>query len=126
MNKDYGVDPGFYCAGLYSEAAWSSGPASRTGGKSDDKTALMAAMKSMSLTDTPRRPIKFDHFGSGRRLHIRHLDKANGKLVNSDGQRPTTMSVSSGPDEKKFLRQPVYSRDFRRSNLDANPFCGAV
>ena len=57
-------------------AGWSSSSGTTSGsrpvdaglkkldGKSDDKTALMAAMKSLSIEDTPRGAIKFDHLGN--------------------------------------------------------------
>jgi len=113
MNKDYGVDPGFYCAGLYVNGMVVEAGLQKTGGKSDDKTALMAAMKSVSLTDTPRGPIKFDHLGNVvGDFYIRHLEKANGKLVNKTVKTYNNVSQFWTYDEKKFLEQPVYSRDF--------------
>jgi len=85
----------------------------KTGGKSDDKAALMAAMKSVSLTDTPRGPIKFDHFGNViGDFYVRHLEKANGKLINKTVKTYNNVSQFWTYDEKKFLEQPVYSRDF--------------
>ncbi|HEX3338259.1 MAG TPA: ABC transporter substrate-binding protein [Pseudolabrys sp.] len=113
MNKDYGVDPGFYCAGLYVNGMVVEAGLQKTGGKSDDKTALMAAMKSVSLTDTPRGPIKFDHLGNVvGDFYIRHLEKANGKLINKTVKTYNNVSQFWTYDEKKFLEQPVYSRDF--------------
>src|SRR5690348_16869441 len=113
MNKDYGVDPGFYCAGLYVNGMVVEAGLQKTGGKSDDKTALMAAMKSVSLTDTPRGPIKFDRFGNVvGDFYIRHLEKANGKLINKTVKTYNNVSQFWTYDEKKFLEQPVYSRDF--------------
>ncbi|MGA8887099.1 MAG: ABC transporter substrate-binding protein [Pseudolabrys sp.] len=113
MNKDYAVDPGFYCAGLYVNGMVVEAGLQKTGGKSDDKTALMAAMKSVSLTDTPRGPIKFDHLGNVvGDFYIRHLEKANGKLVNKTVKTYNNVSQFWTYDEKKFLEQPVYSRDF--------------
>ena len=39
-------------------------PLKKSGGKSDDKTEFMKAMRAVKLTDTPRGPVKFDHFGN--------------------------------------------------------------
>jgi branched-chain amino acid transport system substrate-binding protein len=73
----------------------------------------MAAMKSVSLTDTPRGPIKFDHFGNViGDFYVRHLEKANGKLINKTVKTYNNVSQFWTYDEKKFLEQPVYSRDF--------------
>ena len=113
MKKDYGVDPGFYCAGLYVNGMVVEAGLQKTGGKSDDKTALMAAMKSVALTDTPRGPIKFDHLGNViGDIFIRHLEKADGKLINKTIKTYHNVSQFWTYDEKKFLEQPVYSRDF--------------
>ena len=85
----------------------------KTGGKSDDKAALMAALKSVSLTDTPRGPIKFDHFGNViGDFYVRNCEKADGKLINKTVKTYTDVSQFWTYDEKKFLQQPVYSRDF--------------
>jgi branched-chain amino acid transport system substrate-binding protein len=113
MQKDYGVAPGFYCAGLYVNGMVVEAGLQKTGGKSDDKTALMAAMKSVALTDTPRGPIKFDHLGNViGDIFIRHLEKADGKLINKTIKTYHNVSQFWTYDEKKFLEQPVYSRDF--------------
>jgi branched-chain amino acid transport system substrate-binding protein len=113
MNKDYGVDPGFYCAGLYVNGMVIEAGLQKTGGKSDDKAALMAAMKSVSLADTPRGPIKFDHLGNViGDFYVRHLEKANGKLINKTVKTYHNVSQFWTYDEKKFLQQPVYSRDY--------------
>lgn len=113
MNKDYGVDPGFYCAGLYVNGMVIEAALQKTGGKSDDKDALIAAMRSVSLTDTPRGPIKFDHLGNViGDFYIRHLEKANGKLINKTVKTYHNVSQFWTYDEKKFLSQPVYSRNY--------------
>src|SRR6185312_3070774 len=113
MNKDYGVDPGFYCAGLYVNGQVVAAGLEKTGGKSDDKAALMAAMKSVVLTDTPRGAIKFDHLGNViGDFFIRRVEKAGGKYINKTVKTYHNVSQFWTYDEKKFLEQPVYSRNF--------------
>src|SRR6478609_9220492 len=113
MNKDYSVDPGFYCAGLYVNGMVVEAGLQKTGGKSDDKAALMAAMKSVALTDTPRGPIKFDHLGNViGEIFIRRVEKAGNKYINKTLKTYHNVSQFWTYDEKKFLQQPVYSRDF--------------
>ncbi|HEY5378087.1 MAG TPA: ABC transporter substrate-binding protein [Pseudolabrys sp.] len=113
MQKDYSVDPGFYCAGLYVNGMVINAGLEKIGGKSDDKAALMAAMKSVSLTDTPRGPIKFDHLGNViGDFYVRHLEKANGKYINKTVKTYKNVSQFWTYDEKKFLSQPVYARDY--------------
>jgi branched-chain amino acid transport system substrate-binding protein len=113
MNKDYGVDPGFYAAGLYVNGMVVEAGLAKTGGKSDDKSALMAAMKSISLSDTPRGPIKFDQFGNViGDFYVRRVEKVNGKLANKTVKTYHDVSQFWTYDEKKFLSQPVYSRNY--------------
>ena len=113
MNKDFGVDPGFYCAGLYINGMVINAALEKTGGKSDDKDALIKAMRSVELKDTPRGPIKFDHLGNVvGDFFVRRLEKANGKLVNKTVKTYHNVSQFWTYDEKKFLAQPVYSRDY--------------
>lgn len=113
MQKDYGVDPGFYCAGMYVSGMVIDAGLKKLDGKSDDKPALMAAMKSLSIEDTPRGAIKFDHLGNVvGDIFIRHLEKANGKYINKTVKTYHNVSQFWTYDEKKFLQQPVYSRNY--------------
>jgi branched-chain amino acid transport system substrate-binding protein len=113
MQKDYKVDPGFYAAGLYVNGMVVEAALEKTGGKSDNKEELIKAMRSVSLTDTPRGPIKFDHFGNViGNFYVRKVEKANGKLMNKTVKTYENVSQFWNYDEKKFLSQPVYSRDY--------------
>ena len=59
----------------------------KVGGKTDDKDAFIKALRSVSLTDTPRGPIKFDDHGNViGNIYIRRIEKQNGKLVNNTDQ----------------------------------------
>jgi branched-chain amino acid transport system substrate-binding protein len=113
MAKNYNVLPGFYAAGLYVNCQVVEAGLQKNGGKSDDKEKLMAALRSVSLTDTPRGPIKFDHFGNViGDFFVRRIEKANGKLINKTIKTYHNVSQFWTYDEKKFLQQPVYSRNF--------------
>ena len=113
MQKNYGVDPGFYAAGLYVNCAVVEAGLQKTNGNTNDKPVLMAALKSVSLTDTPRGPIGFDHFGNViGNFYVRRCEKSGGKLINKTVKTYENVSQFWTYDEKKFLSQPVYSRDF--------------
>ena len=113
MQKDYGIDPGFYAAGLYVAAAVVDAGLKKNNGKSDDKEAFVKALRSVDLKDTPRGPIKFDHFGNVvGDFYIRHLEKANGKYINKTVKTYKNVSQFWTYDEKKFLAAPVYSRNY--------------
>jgi branched-chain amino acid transport system substrate-binding protein len=113
MQKEYKVDPGFYAAGLYVAAAVVAAGLEKTNGKSDDKDAFVAALRAVDLKDTPRGQIKFDHFGNViGDFFIRRVEKANGKYVNKTVKTYHNVSQFWTYDEKTFLAQPVYSRNY--------------
>ncbi|MBI2712995.1 MAG: ABC transporter substrate-binding protein [Rhizobiales bacterium] len=113
MQKDYGIDPGFYAAGLYVAAAVVDAGLQKNNGKSDDKEAFVKALRSVDLKDTPRGQIKFDHFGNVvGDFFIRRVEKVNGKLVNKTLKTYNNVSQFWTYDEKKFLAAPVYSRNY--------------
>ena len=113
MQKDYGVDPGFYAAGLYVAAQTVAAGLEKSNGKSDDKDAFIKALRSVELKDTPRGAIKYDHFGNVvGDFFIRHLEKAKGKYVNKTVKTYHNISQFWTYDEKKFLAAPVYSRNY--------------
>src|SRR5262249_57719531 len=53
-----------YAAGMYINGMVAEAALKATGGKTDDKEALIAALRAVSLTDSPRGPFHFDHFGN--------------------------------------------------------------
>lgn len=82
--RDYGGIPGSYAAGLYTNGQVAEAALEQTGGRTDDKEALIKAMRAVSLTDSPRGPFHFDRFGNVvGDFFIRRCDKKDGKLVNT-------------------------------------------
>jgi branched-chain amino acid transport system substrate-binding protein len=113
MVRDTGNIPGLYAAGLYINGMVAEAALEKTGGKTDDKDALIKALRSVSLTDTPRGPFHFDHFGNViGNIYIRRCEKKDGKLVNTTIKTYPEVSQFWTYDEKWFLAQPVYSRDY--------------
>ena len=113
MQKDYGVDPGFYAAGLYVAAATVDAGLALSNGKSDDKEAFVKALRSVHLKDSPRGEIKYDQYGNViGDFFIRRIDKEGGKYVNKTLKTYHNISQFWTYDEKKFLSNPVYSRNY--------------
>ena len=63
---------------------------------------MIAAIKKVSLTDTPRRPVRFDDYGNLTfTVYIRKVVKENGKLLNSTIQKlPDVASLLALQSEK--------------------------
>jgi len=113
MQKDYGNIPGIYAAGLYINGMVAEAALEKTGGKTDDKDAFINALRAVALTDTPRGPFHFDHLGNVvGSFYIRRCERKNGRLVNTTIKTYDDVSQFWSYDEKWFLAQPVYSRDY--------------
>jgi len=113
FEKQVGNWPGFYAAGLYVNCQVVEAALKATGGKTADKTAFVKAMRAAHLTDTPRGPVRFDDKGNViGNIFIRKIVKENGKLWQKTLKTYANIGQFWPFDEKKFLAQPVYSRDF--------------
>ena len=117
MLKNYDTVPGQYAALLYVNCQVVEAALKALGGDASDKQKLITAMRAVNLTDTPRGPLKFDHFGNViGDFYIRKLGKEGAKyglkLWNKTVKTYHDVSQFWTYDEKKFLAQPVYSRDY--------------
>jgi branched-chain amino acid transport system substrate-binding protein len=113
MQKDYGVLPGGYSAGMYIAGQCVEAAIQSLGGKADDRNALAEGLHHVSLTDTPRGPVKFDHLGNiVGDVFIRKCERMSGKLVNTVIKRYPNVSQFWTYNEKEFLANPVYARDY--------------
>jgi branched-chain amino acid transport system substrate-binding protein len=113
MVRDTGAVPGLYAAGLYINGMVAEATLKATGGSIDDKEAFMKALRGVSLPDSPRGPFHFDHFGNVvGNVYVRRLERKDGKLVQTTIKTYPDVSQFWTFDEKWFLEQPVYSRDY--------------
>jgi branched-chain amino acid transport system substrate-binding protein len=117
MLKNYNTVPGQYAGLLYVNCQVVEAGLKALNGDATDKTKLVAAMRAVNLTDTPRGPVKFDHFGNViGDFYIRKLGKEGAKYGltywNKTVKVYHNVSQFWTYDEKKFLQQPVYSRDY--------------
>jgi branched-chain amino acid transport system substrate-binding protein len=113
MQKDYGVLPGGYSAGMYIAGQCVEAAIQKLGGKADDHKAFAETLHQVSLTDTPRGPVKFDHLGNVvGNVFIRKCERKGGKLVNSVIKTYPDVSQFWTYNEKEFLANPVYARDY--------------
>jgi len=115
MKKYYGADIpiGFYAAALYVNGQILEAALKTTGGKVDDRDALIKAIRAVSLSETPRGPVKFDEYGNlVFTVYIRRVEKRDGKLVNVTIKSYPAVSQFWQYDPKKFLGEPVFSRDY--------------
>jgi branched-chain amino acid transport system substrate-binding protein len=115
MKKDYGNDVriGHYAACFFANGQIIEAALAKTGGKSDDADALVKAVRSLSLADTPRGPISFDAYGNAVcDVYVRRAEKQSGKMVNKTIKTYPKVSQFWTMDPKAFLKEPVFSRDY--------------
>jgi len=117
MLKNYSAIPGQYAALLYVNCQVVDAALKATGGDSSDKEKFMGALKAVSLTDTPRGPLKFDHLNNViGNIYVRRITpegaKYGLKLWNKVIKTYENVSQFWTWPEQEYLAHPVYSRDY--------------
>jgi branched-chain amino acid transport system substrate-binding protein len=117
MIKNFNAIPGFYAAGIYVNLQVVAAGLKATGGDVTDKDKFIAALRAVSLSETPRGPIKFDHLGNVvGTFCIRRCGpegaKYGLKLWNKIVKTYENVSQFWTWPEQEFLSHPVYSRDY--------------
>jgi branched-chain amino acid transport system substrate-binding protein len=112
MNRDYKVDPGFYAAATYVNAAVLEAALNKIGGKIEDKDSLIAALRASDKVEAARGPVSFDKYGNVvGNVYIRKVEKKGGKLVNTVIKTYPNVRQFWTYDPEEFLKHPVYNRE---------------
>jgi branched-chain amino acid transport system substrate-binding protein len=112
FRKAFGYDPGYYAAGSYVNGAILEAAVQAVKGKFTDKVGLMAALRKTNL-QTARGPVRFDELGNVvGDVYIRQVERKDGRLVNSVIKTYPNISQFWTYDQKQFLANPVYSREW--------------
>ena len=81
--------------------------------QADDRKAFAEALHQVSIADTPRGPVKFDRYGNViGDVFIRRCERKGGQLVNTVVKTYPNVSQFWVYNDKDFLANPVYSRDY--------------
>jgi len=109
---DWNYDPGFYAAATYVEAAVLEATLNAIKGNIEDKQAFMKAVRGIKV-DTARGPVSFDRYGNVvGSVYIRKVERKEGRLVNRVIHTYPNVSQFWTYEEKEFLANPVYARDY--------------
>ncbi|MBI2493563.1 MAG: ABC transporter substrate-binding protein [Candidatus Rokubacteria bacterium] len=113
FEKKAGKIASYYSEATYTNARWIVEAIKLAGGKVEDRDALLAALRKVSLRDTARGPLSVDQWGNPvQTIYIRKVERVGGRLQNS--VIATYPAVGQfwkyGPEE--YLKQPLYSRDY--------------
>jgi branched-chain amino acid transport system substrate-binding protein len=120
INAAYKHDPGFYTAGPYTALLIIEEALKTTSRNTDDAAAFLKAMQEVRLTRGPIGPVRLDEYGTPiLDIYIRKVARMDGKLTNTIVKTYPQVSQFWTYDPKKFIEQPVFSRDFPPStNLE--------
>jgi branched-chain amino acid transport system substrate-binding protein len=115
--KNYDAVPGQYAALLYVNCQVVEAALQALNGDASNKDKFMNALRGVTLTDTPRGPLKFDHFGNVvGTFYIRRIvtegAKFGLKLWNKTIKTYENVGQFWTWPEQEFLAHPVYSRDY--------------
>lgn len=112
VNKEFGVDPGYYTLGAYSAGALVEAAAKSLGGRVEDKEAFMKALRNPGAVRDARGEWRIDEYGNPvGPMYIRKVERRGAKLVNAVVKVYPNVSQFWTYDPKQFLASPVYSRD---------------
>lgn len=113
MREVYNVDPGYYAVSSYLEAMVLHAAIDAVGGDTEDKAALMNALRAVELEDSPRGYVRFDEHGNVvGNIYIFEVHQKDGRLVNTPIKTYENVSQFWSYNPEEFLSQPVYSRDY--------------
>ncbi len=113
MNREYKQDPGYYSVGAYGAALMLEQALKDVKGNIEDKTAFMAALRKVQVTNDPRGKFSLDALGNPiMAIYVRKVERKNGKLVNTVIKTYPDVTQFWTYDKKDFLGNPVYSRDY--------------
>ena len=105
--------PSYYSEGTYVAGLQLKRALEALGGEAENGERLMAALRKVELTDTPRGPIRFDEYGNPiQNIYVRKVERVSGRLQNSVIHTFEKVSQfwTYKPDE--YLKNPVYARDY--------------
>jgi branched-chain amino acid transport system substrate-binding protein len=112
--KEHNQLPSYFVAALYSAALWISKAAERVNGDTANQRAFLDAVRRTEV-DTPLGRLKLDAYGNpNQNIYIRRVERRpDGRLWNVPIKTYENASQfwTFGPE--KFLKQPVYSREFQ-------------
>jgi branched-chain amino acid transport system substrate-binding protein len=91
-------------------------------GHLDDPERLLAALKSVELSESPRGPIKFDSYGNPiQNYYIRRLEKVNGRFENVVIHTVPKVSQFWTYKPEEYLTWPPYSKEFPLCRFCSEP-----
>ena len=113
IQKEYQVVPGFYTVGTYVAGMYLEAALAAVKGRFEDKAAFVKALHEARVENSPMGPIRIDEYGKPiLNIYVRKVERRDGRLVNSIVATYPNVTQFFAYDQKQFLANPVYSRDY--------------
>ena len=110
----FGKVPSYFSETNYTSGRWINEAVKTLGGAVEDREKLLAALRKVELSDTPRGPVKLDGYNNPiQNVYVRKVERnRDGELQNTVIMTVPAVSQFWKYNPEEFLKQPVYSRDF--------------
>jgi len=112
-SRTYNRVPSYYSEGAYTAAQFILRGIEAVGGRLEDRTAFVAAMRTVVLPEDPRGPIRLDAWANPvENVYIRRVDIVKGQPQNTVifTYEQVSQFWTLNPDE--YLKRPAYTRDY--------------
>jgi branched-chain amino acid transport system substrate-binding protein len=115
--KAYGHVPSYYGEATYTGAEFLALALAKTHGEIGDPAAFIKTVRSISIPNAPRGPVRLDSYGTPvQNIYIRNVVKHGDDLENAVLRTYPNVTQFWTFDPKAFLAHPVYSRSYPPCN----------
>jgi branched-chain amino acid transport system substrate-binding protein len=105
--------PSYYSEGTYVAGLQLKRALEAIGGDAENRERLVAALRKVELTETPRGPIRFDEYGNPiQNIYVRKVERVGGRLQNTVIYTFENVSQFWTYKPEEYLKNPVYDRNF--------------
>jgi hypothetical protein len=96
MHKDYHALPGTYSVATYLAGRCIEAAIEKLAGQTDGRKLFAETVRKLTLIDTPRGPLKFDHLGNAvGDVFIRRCERKNGPFNRTEGRLVRRISTNT-------------------------------
>jgi branched-chain amino acid transport system substrate-binding protein len=113
FEKKAGKISSYYSEATYTNSRWIVEAIKLAGGKAEDRDAMLAALRKVSLKESPRGPISVDQWGNPvQNIYIRKVERVGGRLQNTVIATYPSVGQFWKYNPEEYLKQPLYTRDY--------------
>jgi len=113
FEKKAGKISSYYSEATYTNARWIVEAIKLAGGKAEDRDAMLAALRKVSLKESARGPLSVDQWGNPvQTIYIRKVERVGGRLQNTVITTYHAVGQFWKYNPEEYLKQPLYTRDY--------------